>query len=144
MANEVERPQPEESDPTDESRPAHAPVRRRSQDTPEAGSDSGSGVVSAGRRDVDLFPDLQAPVPSAPDPGTSPRLVAFVSILLGGLLGGLIGYGIGDLLWAEPLAVAAVALIGAFVGAAGVGVLANLTLRAMGEWKAVEHPEGDQ
>jgi hypothetical protein len=70
--------------------------------------------------------------------------VAFVSILLGGLLGGLIGYGIGDLLWAEPLAVAAVALIGALVGAVGVGVLANLTLRAMGEWNAVEHPEGDR
>jgi hypothetical protein len=70
--------------------------------------------------------------------------VAFVSILLGGLLGGLIGYGIGDLLWASPLAVAAVALIGALVGAVGVGVLANLTLRAMGEWNAVEHPEADR
>lgn len=144
MTDEVDRPQAEESDPDDESRPATGPTRRRTRDGPEAGSDPGAGVVPAGGREVDPFPGLQAPVPTAPDPGTPQRVVAFVSILVGGLLGGLIGYGIGDLLWAEPIAVAAVAMIGALVGAVGVGVLANLTLRAMGEWKAIEHPEADR
>lgn len=146
MANEVEHPQPEEGDPTDGSPPTRPFRRRDSSDMPASDpvADAGSDVVPGGRADVDLFPGLRAPQPSAPDPGTPPRVLAFASILLGGLLGGLIGYGIGDLLWSTRFPVAALTLIGALVGAVGVGVLANLTLRAMSEWNAVEHPEADR
>lgn len=93
--------------------------------------------------DLDLFPGLQAPQPVAADPGTPPRILAFSAILIGGLLGGLIGFGVGRLLWTGATSAAALGLVGAVTGAVGVGVLANLTLRAMGEWKAVQHPEAD-
>ena len=145
MANEVEEPQPEEREPTDGSSQAPTPPRRGVSDTPtfDPVPDAGSDVVPGPGADVDVFPGLHPPEPVAPDPGAPPRVLAFVSILLGGLLGGLIGFGIGDLLWESTLPVALLALVGALVGAVGVGVLANLTLRAMSEWHAVEHPEAD-
>ena len=64
-------------------------------------------------------------------------MLAFMAILVGGLCGGLIGYGFTDLQCAENCSTlaAAAGLLGAVLGAAGVGVVAILALRATGEWK---------
>ena len=84
-------------------------------------------------------------LPSNPDyapsslPSTGARVLAFVAILVGGLCGGLIGYGFTDLSCSDGCANTAggAAIVGAVIGAAGVGVVAVLALRAMGEWRAV-------
>lgn len=74
-------------------------------------------------------------------PSTGARLAAFVAILVAGLCGGLIGYAFVDLqtdgdstVWAGLGG-----LVGAVVFAVGVGVVAVLALRAMGEWRVIEH-----
>jgi hypothetical protein len=80
--------------------------------------------------------------PETPDyaptalPSTGARVLAFVAILFGGLCGGLIGYGFMDLQCADGCSTLAGAagLLGAVVGAVGVGVVAVLALRAMAEW----------
>ncbi|MEM7339117.1 MAG: hypothetical protein AAF467_10745 [Actinomycetota bacterium] len=89
------------------------------------------------------FEDLDAPLPAAAEPPPSARWLAFGSILVGGLLGALIGYGTGDLMGGTSLWAAIGALIGAAICAVGVGIVANLTLRAMNEWQAVRHPEAE-
>ncbi len=70
-------------------------------------------------------------------PSTTARVLAFVAILLGGLCGGLIGYGFTDLQCVDGCATLAggAGLLGAVTGALGVGVVAVLALRAMGEWR---------
>ena len=90
------------------------------------------------------FEDLAAPEPLTADPPKVARLAAFGSILLGGLLGGLVGYGVGDVMFRDGTWAAVGALLGAVTGAVGVGVVANLTLRAMNEWNAVQHPEDER
>jgi hypothetical protein len=72
-------------------------------------------------------------------PSTGARALAFVAILVGGLCGGLIGYGFTDLSCSDGCATTAgiAAVVGAAVGAVGVGVVAVLALRAMGEWRNV-------
>lgn len=87
--------------------------------------------------------------PADDDPGYAPsalpsrgaRVLAFVAILVGGLCGGLIGYGFTDLQCEDGCTAAAggVGLFGAVIGAAGVGVVAILALRAMGEWRTIQH-----
>lgn len=86
------------------------------------------------------FPDLVAPQPIDATPPEAARWLAFVAILAGGLLGALVGYGIGDLMGGSTGAVTG-AVVGGLTGAVGIGTLANLTLRAMNEWRTVEHPE---
>lgn len=90
------------------------------------------------------FEDLVAPEPVAADPPGAARWLAFASILAGGVLGAMVGYGVGDVMARDSTWAAVGALLGALTGAVGVGVVANLTLRAMNEWKAVEHPEDDR
>jgi hypothetical protein len=73
-------------------------------------------------------------------PSTTARVLAFVSILVGGLCGGLIGWAFVDLTSDDPGILAALAgLGGAIVGALGVAVVATLALRAMGEWRTIQH-----
>ncbi|MET0902880.1 MAG: hypothetical protein ABWZ52_06565 [Acidimicrobiales bacterium] len=76
-------------------------------------------------------------------PSTGARVLAFVAILIGGLCGGLIGYAFVDLQCTGDCTVLAggAGLLGAAIGAAGVGVVAILALRAMGEWAA--RPDDD-
>ena len=90
-----------------------------------------------------LYTDLDAPDPADPTPPAAARWLAFGSILLGGLLGGLIGYGTADLMVESSAVVAAGGLLGAVAGAVGVGIVAGLTLRAMNEWRSVDHPESE-
>jgi hypothetical protein len=70
-------------------------------------------------------------------PSRAARIIAFVAILVGGLCGGLIGYGFTDLSCADGCTTLAggVGVLGAVIGAVGVGVVAVLALRAMAEWQ---------
>lgn len=74
-------------------------------------------------------------------PSTGARIAAFAAILVAGLCGGLIGYAFVDLQTDGDNGVLAgiAGLIGAVVFAVGVGVVAVLALRAMGEWRVIEH-----
>ncbi len=74
-------------------------------------------------------------------PSLGARILAFSAIVLGGLFGGLIGYGFADLQCANGCAARAggFGVLGAVIGAAGVGVVAVLALRAMGEWRTIQH-----
>jgi hypothetical protein len=78
-------------------------------------------------------------------PSTGARILAFVAILVGGLFGGLIGYGFTDLQCADDCSGLAggMGLLGAVLGSVGVGVVAILALRAMGEWRTVQHRDDD-
>jgi hypothetical protein len=69
-------------------------------------------------------------------PSSGARLLAFAAILFGGLCGGLIGYAFVDLQCTGDCGVlaGAIGLLGAVVGAVGVGIVAVLALRAMAEW----------
>ncbi len=74
-------------------------------------------------------------------PSTGARILAFVAILVAGLCGGLIGYAFTDMqtegdgtVWAGIGG-----LVGAVAFAVGVGIVAVLAMRAMGEWRVIEH-----
>lgn len=67
-------------------------------------------------------------------------MLAVVAIVVAGVCGGLIGYGVVDLQaggggGAGPLIGG---VVGAVVAAAGVAIVAVLVLRAMTEWQAIE------
>ena len=74
-------------------------------------------------------------------PSTGARVLAFSAILVAGLCGGLIGYAVIDLQCDGDCTVASgfAAVAGAVVFAVGVGVVAVLALRAMGEWRVIQH-----
>ena len=74
-------------------------------------------------------------------PSTGARVLAFIAILVGGLCGGLIGYGFTDLQCSDDCSGLAggIGLLGAVIGAVGVGVVSILALRAMGEWRQIQH-----
>ncbi len=81
-------------------------------------------------------PELASAVPPA-----GARLLAFAAIVLSGACGGLIGWAVVDLqvggdntLWAGLGG-----LLGAAMAAGGVAVVAVLVLRAMGEWRTIQH-----
>ena len=70
-------------------------------------------------------------------PSRNAYLLAFLAVVVSGLMGGTIGYGLVDISCDGGcgLAIVTGALVGAAVAAAGVGVIAVLVLRAMSEWK---------
>ncbi|HEV2759455.1 MAG TPA: hypothetical protein VGV86_07810 [Acidimicrobiales bacterium] len=71
-------------------------------------------------------------------PPVKARVVAFVTIVVGGMCGLLIGAALVRLqcdgACSTPTGLGA--LVGAVLGAGGVAVVAVLVLRAMGEWRA--------
>jgi hypothetical protein len=83
--------------------------------------------------------DHEVPLSALPAP--TARLAAFVAILLGGFAGGLIGYTLVKLQCHGTCAAqrGIGALVGAIVAALGMSVVAVLVLRALGEWKEIEH-----
>lgn len=87
--------------------------------------------------------DPDGPADYAPSalPSTGARALAFVAILVGGLCGGLIGWALVDLQCTGDCGTQAGlgGLVGAVVGAGGVAVVAVLALRAMGEWRTIQH-----
>ena len=72
-------------------------------------------------------------------PSTAARAMAFVSILLGGFAGGLIGYALVDVQCdgscGVPLGLGM--LIGSVLSAGGTAIVAVLVLRALGEWREI-------
>ena len=75
------------------------------------------------------------PDPESALPSVAARVLAFGSILLGGLTGGLIGAAFARLGGFGGVAGGLVLLVSALLGAGGVAVVAVLTLRAVGEWE---------
>lgn len=79
--------------------------------------------------------------PESALPPVKARMVAFLAILVGGACGGVIGTALVNLQCTgdctNPAAIGGV--VGAVTGAAGVAVVAVLALRAMGEWRTIEH-----
>jgi len=69
-------------------------------------------------------------------PSRNAYLLAFLAVVVSGLFGGTIGYGLVDIGCEGScgLATLAGALVGAAVAAIGVGIIAVLVLRAMSEW----------
>jgi hypothetical protein len=85
------------------------------------------------RREGDRHGDEPLP------PGTPSRgayLLAFAAVVVSGLLGATIGYGLVDVSCGGSCgaAIALGALVGAATAAGGVAVIATLVLRAMAEW----------
>lgn len=72
-------------------------------------------------------------------PSPLARGLAFVSILVAGLCGGLIGFAFTDLQCTGDCDtwIGAGTIIGAVIAAGGVAIVAILTLRAMDEWETV-------
>jgi hypothetical protein len=104
--------------------------------------ESGNAPASrTGHDQLGPFAGLAAPEPLETEPPAAARWLAFAGIIIGGLLGGMIGFGTADLLGAKEWQSALSAVAFAVGGATGVGIVAQLTLRAMNEWRAVQHPE---
>jgi hypothetical protein len=82
-------------------------------------------------------PDSPTPAQSA-EPSVLARVLAFASILLAGAVGGFIGWAFADLQCEGDCTVQAgiSGLVVAIAAAVGVGVVAVLALRALGEWQA--------
>lgn len=72
-------------------------------------------------------------------PSPMARLAAFVSILLAGGAGGLIGYALVDLQvdGSSALPLGLGILIGSVLAAGGTAIVSILVLRAIGEWRDV-------
>jgi hypothetical protein len=75
-------------------------------------------------------------------PSSVARILAFVSILGGGAIGAVIGYGVTKVSSANAstTSLGIGALLGALFFAGGIAVVAVLVLRAMGEWRALDRP----
>jgi hypothetical protein len=74
-------------------------------------------------------------------PSRGARAVAFIAILVAGLCGGLIGYAFVDLQCTGDCTAAAgaVGVLTAAGAAGGVAVVSVLALRAMAEWRTIQH-----
>jgi hypothetical protein len=70
-------------------------------------------------------------------PSRTAYLLAFLSVVIAGALGGIIGFGLVDVSCEGDCELAKVSgtFVGSVVAAVGVGVVAVLVLRAMSEWK---------
>jgi hypothetical protein len=83
------------------------------------------------------------PNPSAL-PSVRARALAFAAIVVAGAFGALIGWGIARVLCTGACTGPEVlgAVVGAGAAAGGVGVVAVLVLRAMGEWRRIQAAGG--
>jgi hypothetical protein len=70
-------------------------------------------------------------------PSRGAYVLAFLSVVLAGAFGGIIGYGLVDLGCSGDCGLAVIAglVVGALAAAVGVGIVAVLVLRAMAEWQ---------
>ncbi|MFN8025068.1 MAG: hypothetical protein U0W40_01560 [Acidimicrobiia bacterium] len=87
-------------------------------------------------------PEPDAAPPMLPSKGA--YLLAFGAVVLAGLFGAIIGYGVADVGSTSDVATFLGTLIGAVIGAGGVGVVAVLVLRAMSEWNRIQALPEDQ
>ena len=75
--------------------------------------------------------------PESALPSVTARVLAFLSVLVGGVAGGFIGYAFADLGGYGGVSVGLITFLCALMGAGGVAVVAVLTLRALGEWETI-------
>jgi hypothetical protein len=70
-------------------------------------------------------------------PSRGAYALAFLSVVVAGAFGGIIGYGLVDIGCTGDCGLAVVVglVVGGLIGAIGVGVVAVLVLRAMAEWQ---------
>jgi hypothetical protein len=68
-------------------------------------------------------------------PSRAAYVLAFGGVVLAGILGAIIGFGIADVMYGSDIGNVIGMFVGALVGAGGVGIVAVLVLRAMAEWK---------
>jgi hypothetical protein len=73
-------------------------------------------------------------------PSRGAFLLAFGSVVLAGILGGIIGYGIADVSSQSDISHLLGTFVGSVIGAGGVGIVAVLVLRAMAEWRRQNPP----
>ena len=130
--------------PEVESTMADAPIARR-----------GSGPVAreatlavthprpTGRDVLGTIPMTARPPQLSALPSVAARALAFAAILLGGLMGGFLTYGVRKVMTGKSAgtSLGLWTVAGAAGTAFGVGILATLVLRAMGEWRALNRPE---
>jgi hypothetical protein len=67
-------------------------------------------------------------------PSRAAYLLSFAAVVLAGIFGAVIGYGVTDIGSDNNVTTFLGMLVGAVIGAVGVGVVAVLVLRAMAEW----------
>ncbi len=73
-------------------------------------------------------------------PSRGAYILAFGSVVLAGILGAIIGFGIADVMYGSDVGNVIGIFVGALVGAGGVGIVAVLVLRAMAEWRRQNPP----
>jgi hypothetical protein len=73
-------------------------------------------------------------------PSRGAYVLAFLAVVVAGVLGAVIGFGITDVTSDSRVATLVGAMVGAVIGAGGVGIVAVLVLRAMAEWKRQPRP----
>lgn len=81
---------------------------------------------------------MTEPFDTGPGPSRGAFFLAYAAVVLAGLLGAVIGYGITDIGCTGKdcgTSTALGAIVGAVVAAVGAGVVAVLALRAMAEWR---------
>lgn len=93
------------------------------------GANGSNGSNGSGDRGDGLVP--------AGLPSRGAYILAFLSVLLAGAFGGIIGYGLVDVGCSGDCGVADIVglAVGAISAAVGVGIVAVLVLRAMAEWQ---------
>ena len=115
--------------------------------TPEEDSGTGDSIVPRPRADVESVDTATLPVAALPSqaPPKPAQALAFLSILIGGLCGALIGYGYTDVECVGDCStwLGVGVVIGAIVGAVGVAVVSTLVLRAMDEWNSLPKERRD-
>jgi hypothetical protein len=86
--------------------------------------------------------DAGETAPTLPSPLA--RGIGFAAILLAGLAGGFIGYAVTDLQCTGDCTVnnGIGLLVGAMIAAVGVGIVVQLALKAMHEWRTVQATGG--
>ncbi len=96
-----------------------------------------------GRDILGTVPMTARPAQLSALPSVAARALAFAAILLGGLMGGLLTYGVRKVMTGKSTgtSLGLWTVAGAVGTSFGVGVLATLVLRAMGEWRALNRPE---
>lgn len=132
------------------ARETGAGTLRGVDDTPETppgdtpGDTPGAGETPQAD-DTPQANDIVIPAGHPGVPGRGAVMLAFAGVVVAGVLGGMIGYGLADIMCdgdCGPM-VALGTLVGAALAAAGVGVVAVLVLRAMVEWKRTPPPDRD-
>ena len=89
--------------------------------------------------DVTAEPSVESrPLSALPSRGA--RLAAYLTVIVGGIAGGLIGYALVDVQCtgecSTPLGIGL--FVGAVVTAGGTSIVAVLVLRALGEWRELQ------